>query len=325
MCYESIVFSLRRRLPSTLGFAALGHTVLAVALLEVRPRPRATRVIDEPIAIALEDPGPAASPAARVTEGTLAAPRAVLAEGAIVGAASPSATARAGSREESRVAPLDPDIAATAGPGFVTFGPVQRAPLDLGLESARSHLFPGAPSRASESKSAIERSLHEALMARDRGLGLGRASVLVSAAREAATSRRAPDVGVATFEIDCDAAGIVRHVNVDDRAWADVAPALVHAMSGKTVRMRTGARGLRAHVRVVAERAPPSGNGGTTRVGAVPDDVPGAGRACEGTGWSRRCVAGMPLGVTSAEHDSANAGAKASRVVHVQLLDETET
>lgn len=41
---------------------------------------------------------------------------------------------------------------------------------------------------------------------------------------------------------------------------------------------------------------------------------------CERCGWSRCRVAGMPLGVTSAEHDTA----KTTRVVHVQLLDETE-
>jgi len=283
-------------------------------------------VVAEPIAIALEDPAAPASPAPRVTEGTVAAARAVLAERVVAGAASPSAAARTGARDARAAAREDsgaPDIAATAGAGLFTFDPVQRARFDLGLGSA-ARLLPGPPRRASEGKSASDRSLREALTARDLGLGLGRASVLVSAAREAAASPLAPDVGVTTFEIDFDAAGMVRGAHVDDCAWTEVATALVHAMSGKTVRMRTGARGFRAHVRVVAERTSPSGNGGTTRVGAVPDDVPGAGKACEGTGWSRRCIAGMPLGVTSAEHDSANAGAKASRVVHVQLLDETE-
>ena len=152
-----------------------------------------------------------------------------------------------------------------------------------------------------------------------------RASVLVSAAREAASSPRAPDVGSVTLDIACDAGGVVRTARADDRAWNDVGAALIRAMSGKTVRVRDGSRGLRARLRIVAERTPPSGNGGSTSLGAVPDDVAGsANRACEGTGWTRRCVAGMPLGVTSAEHDSANAGAKTTRVVHVQLLDETE-
>jgi len=56
----------------------------------------------------------------------------------------------------------------------------------------------------------------------------------------------------------------------------------------------------------------------------VPDDVAGGGRVCEGTGVNRRCVAGMPLGVTSSNYDVSDIGAKPSRVVHVRLLSETE-
>ena len=302
------------RLRSTLALAVGGHLLIVVALRGVQPRAAAPVAAPEPIEVGLDD-RLAASALPSVAETTRP-----VAERA--GRGVMSAPARA--RDLVRTSGEAPVGLTTDAPAAWSFDPVQQhTAVDLGLGRNRPPATP-EPAAPRTEKSAVDRSLHDALGARDLGLGLGRASVLVSAAREAASSPRAPELGTVTFEIDCDASGTVRSAHADDRAWADVGAALIHAMSGKTVRVRAGARGLRAHLRIVAERAPPSGNGGSTTLGAVPDDVPGSEKACEGTGWTRRCVAGMPLGLTSAQHDSANVGARPSRVVRVQLLDETE-
>jgi hypothetical protein len=44
--------------------------------------------------------------------------------------------------------------------------------------------------------------------------------------------------------------------------------------------------------------------------------------ACEGEGSTRRCLAGMPVGVTSSVGDISNTGAQLFRIVHAQLLGE---
>jgi hypothetical protein len=171
---------------------------------------------------------------------------------------------------------------------------------------------------------AAERSMRDELAAHDLAIGLGRGGPLVSAAHEAASSPNAPDVGATTLEVDCDAAGAVVTARADDRVWGDVAKSLVRAMNGKTLRLRRDAHGMRVRLRVVAERTLPSGSRGSSSPGALPDDVPGGGKACDGEGITRRCVAGMPLGATNSQHDVSNAGAKRARSVHVHLLSESE-
>lgn len=319
-CYESRVIASPVRLRSTVALAVLAHVIVAASLLAVRVRGMASAlVIEAPIEIGVEvvevaDPEVAPSAGPATTRASGAAPHQPFALARPGSTPSPSATNAA-------------EVATTDGPATWSFDPVRaHSPVDLGLDPRKPLARmpgPGEPTRPQ--REAVDRALHGALSARDLGLGLGRASVLVSAAREAASSPRAPDVGAVTFDIACDAGGVVRTAHADDHAWNDVGAALILAMSGKTVRVREGSRGLRARLRIVAARTPPSGGGGSTNLGAVPDDVAGGNsRACEGTGWTRRCVAGMPLGVTSAEHDAANAGAKTTRVVHVQVLDETE-
>jgi hypothetical protein len=172
-----------------------------------------------------------------------------------------------------------------------------------------------------------DRILRDSLESHDRALGLGRGGPLVTAAREAASPAFAPEIGSATLEVEADAAGNVltaRAVaaSADWGAWNDVGRELVRRMAGKPLRLRDGARGLRARLRVIAEHSKPSGERGSSSPGALPDDVPGADSACEGVGAERRCVAGLPLGFSSSTQDLSNLGAHPIRVVRVQLLDE---
>lgn len=218
-----------------------------------------------------------------------------------------------------------------------SFDPLQRPAVDLGVGSHwRSVAGTGAgvaaaddepsvkTSDSRETARAIERSIRESLTARDVELGLGRAGPLVSAAHDAASSPEAPEIGTTILEVESDAAGNVVAIRSDDRAWSQVAAAVVRRMAGKPLRVRTGARGVRARVRIVAERALPAGGHTSASPGAVPDDVAGGSKACVGQGVTRRCIAGMPVGVTGSAGDTSNIGAHPTRVVHVQLVAENE-
>jgi len=116
----------------------------------------------------------------------------------------------------------------------------EHARIGLGLGAGDAA---GGASRAESAaeppaRSGVDRVLHDALAARDLGLGLGRASVLVSAARAAASSPRAPELGATTFAIECDATGTVRTAHADDRAWAAEGDALIHAMRARAAARR---------------------------------------------------------------------------------------
>jgi hypothetical protein len=199
--------------------------------------------------------------------------------------------------------------------------------MDLGIGSywksvvtASSASRPLPSAEESANNGDFARRLSDDMRAQDVALGHGIAGPLVSAAHDAASPNIAPDVGTATIEIESDASGqvVAAHV-VDasgDRArWDDVAERIRRSMADKRLRVPAGARGVRAHVRIVAERTLPSGERTSIHAGAAPDEV------CEGSGATRRCTAGMP-GAGGTWGDVTNIGAKRSRVVHVQLLDE---
>jgi hypothetical protein len=164
--------------------------------------------------------------------------------------------------------------------------------------------------------------MSDTLAQRDVALGLGRGGPLVTAAREAASAPDAP-LGTTILEVDWNASGSVVAARADDRAWGAVAAAIVRGMAGKPLRVRPGAGGMRARLRVVAELSLPAGTRGTSSPGAVPDDIAGGKlKVCEGEGATRRCLAGMPVGVTGSVADVSNFGASRLRVVHASLLSE---
>jgi hypothetical protein len=265
------------------------------------------------------------------------------APGSSVGIAGSEIAMAARSREETGPSSTEARVAMAEAPAstplwsFDPTDPARRTPSDLGIGSPRRTLFAEGVARAQggapdadagettrERARAIDRSMREMLTARDVALGLGHAGPLVSATHEAASSPGAPEIGATILEVDSDSAGTVIAARAEDHAWDGVASAVVRRMAGKAIRVPRGSRGLRARLHVVAEKALPSGSGGGSSLGAVPDDVPGGATACDGKGLNRRCVAGMPLGVTNAQHDTANVGAKPSRIVHVRSLGEAE-
>jgi len=315
-----------RRFPTTLAAALCAHAIAAVALAPTRaPRaPAAVLPAAEEIDVVTDEPAeppPATQPSS--SEGAIAR----IARRSAPRPADPAKVEPAASAVEPRGAPNDRgDVAVT-----------RRAPIDLGIGGRWTFgpLGSAAPSAAplAEAPSpsrALDRMLRDELTAHDRALGISPGNALLTAAKDAASPLLAPDVGAATLEIESDAAGRVVSASVvsgpaDAAAWGDVAREIVRLMSGKSLRLPRGARGLRTRLRISALRTPPSGKAGGTVAGAVPDDAPGTAggdRACEGTGASRKCVAGMPGGATATGEDLSNLGARAVRVVRAQLLDD---
>jgi hypothetical protein len=209
-------------------------------------------------------------------------------------------------------------------------------PLDLGIgtywRSVASSQGPApapapepAPNPDAPSAARIDRMLREGLDAHDRELGLSSSGPLVSAAHEAASPSIAPDVGAATFDIDSDASGhvVAAHVvsaSADAASWDDVARELVRLMGAKALRVTHDARGRRTRLRIVAERTLPSGTPYARGAGAV-NEADCAGKGSGPLGIGRKCATGMPSGA-SQTFDLADIGARASRIVRVQLVGE---
>ncbi len=314
----------------TLPVAASAHLALAAALITMRSPQRAAPPTETETLFELSDepPLPVPPPPPPSPPESLVAPAvsgATMARRSTPRAAWPDEPAQAGPATEGAAPPTAPSAAtwSLAAPGSLALG-VGDYWRHVALEGpAPSSTAPPPDARSAE----IDRVLRLGLASRDLELGLGSSGPLVTAAHEAASM--APDVGAATLDIDVDGTGRVvtaRVVTVsDDRAgWTAMAQEIVRIASGKSVHVGAGSRGVRARLRIVAERVPPAGTKRTSSAGAVPDDVAGGmdGKACEGEGAERKCVAGMPLGGTTTLGDLANLGAKAARIVHVTVLGE---
>ncbi len=320
------------RLPLSLVVALGVHAALASGFYAtVRPlaRESATGESGGELAIVTEETAPTVeTPAARNDE-ALPAP-ATSAARRLLGSAESRPADRQG--EGAGEPPLDvPRPSASADQTAAG----ARAPPNLGIGDYWKSVALGPPIAAPAddaprpSRPPLPTALQlirDSLSADDHARGLGAAGPLVAAAHEAASPSIAPDVGDALFDVVCDRDGQVVDVHVagasgDISAWSDVAREIAKTMASKRMHVPHGAAGVRARIRVRAERALPSGEQRAPTPGAVPDDAPGSEPQCAGKGWSRKCQGGMPVGA-STTFDISNIGARRSRIVHVQILSE---
>lgn len=310
------------------------HLALAAALVHARGERAPAQPASgnpETLFVLSEEPlSPPPPPLATSETAAIAAP----APAAIARQSAPTSTLPPdGPRSEPATPDGVPPLASSAAPWSLG----NAAPLALGVDDYWKHValegrapapstaLPLPPPRSVD----VDRILRSGLASHDQEIGLGASGPLVSAVHEAASM--APDVGSATLDIDVDAGGKVIaprvvSANADMAGWNAMAGEVVRIASSKTIHVPAGSHGIRARLRVVAERTLPSGTKRTAHPGAAPDDVPGGmdGHACEGEGAERRCTAGMPVGVTGTLGDLANIGARAARIVHVAVLGEAE-
>jgi hypothetical protein len=297
------------------------HAALAGALWGVRPPSTTHAALEADTAIVLEEERPqseSANPLPESSEPRREPTAGVVSQGFVPARIAPPVPG------PSSAPPETPD---TAAPSASTWSFSPTGPIDLRIGSSWKDVVtassaPRPPPSADEwvRGGDFARRLSDDMRAHDLATGHSIAGPLVTAAHEAASPRVAPDVGRATIEIDSDASGEVVAARVvdasTDRArWEDVAEQIRRSMAHKRLRVPSGARGVRAHVRIVAERTLPSGEHTSFDPAAAPEEV------CDRSGPTRRCGAGMP-GAGGTWGDVTNFGAKRSRIVHVQLLDE---
>ena len=291
------------RNPSFLGELAIEPALVEVATIEPATLPARER--------APEPDGPVASPAAA------RALRKVAREEPIAEDQAPEpGTATSGNATEAAWSlPTGP---VELGLGLRASGMASRA---TALAAAEGH---DGAARA-DAPVDVRRMLTEPLRERDAALGLGMSGPLVGAVRDAVRASFAIEPSEATLEVDVGEGGQVLSTRVvsstrEPLAWADIARELTASMAQRRLRVPMGARGMRASLRVVVTPNVPEG--ATTAPGAVPDDAPGGSKACEGSGLARRCVAGMPLGLSVTGGEIASAARSVLHKVRVEILGE---
>ncbi len=320
------------RLYSSLAAAAGVHGAIALALfalVRARTSVAGSAARTEPTFEISEEPRPAVALAPVESS---------------AGSSRTGAPPEARSRHAHPVEPSSPLVAVLAGQPADSEWSADRyvqaattAPaVDVGVGSYWKNVAASAPEQPmarddrSAEQRATDRILRDPLDALDEERGLGRAGPLVSAAHEAASSPSAPDEGSATYEVESNAEGRVTKVTLvspgpDRDGWSAVGRALEEALAAKSLRVPSGARGVRARVQIAAKRTLPAGEKRTYAPGAVRDDIAGTSegaKECVGEGMARKCTKGSPFGATGTWGDLSNVGQIRTRVVHVQILGE---
>jgi hypothetical protein len=215
-----------RGFPSALLAALCAHAAAALAVSFTRTSPATESIAQAPpesLFDVSEEPPPAPPSQAEEAAGPGVSPRGSRFTGPSRKQTAPAAGVA--ELDELPAAPADP---APAAPGA--------GPVDLGVGTYWKSVALGdaaqAPRAEAPAAPSLDQMLRDAMEEHDRAVGLGPEGPLVSAAHEAASPAIAPDVGTATFEVECDEHGggvtaRVVSIGADLAAWNDVARELV--------------------------------------------------------------------------------------------------
>lgn len=309
------------RLAVSLGIAVLAHAMAWGVMREPAARTTAPRAsVDASIdsiasmELAVVELLPA-SPVGAGGETTSPAPAAPVRPGRIAKSAAVAAPAASVAEAESQVGPSP--AASAAGEPVVR----PKIPSLIDLDSPGSHAFilpsaalgslggaPGGslggatePSKEVAAQKKLDAQLKGAVDAKDTENGSGFGGPVVSAAHAAAGG--ASVLGWATFDVATDALGAVTRVRLvdwggDERQWQGVEKDLGASLSGKKLRVPTGAAGVSVRVKIGAAMRLPSG--------ATKPFSPSVGP-----------------GTVGGEFDLADLGQKPKRMVSVQIVAES--
>jgi len=118
------------------------------------------------------------------------------------------------------------------------------------------------------------RTLHDALYARDVSLGLGADGPVLQALTSSAQASTAPVDGRAVFDVVVGSDGFVTSLTVSEGgfAWSGVAKDAFDAVRGKKARVPSGAKGVAIKVELTSRNLLPSGHSPKTQlsVGGIP-------------------------------------------------------
>jgi hypothetical protein len=233
------------------------------------------------------------------------------------------------SRAESKSSPdLEPHPA-SVGNGEATttiaIGPApggSAAPIALGIGGTRElnpflpkHDEP-APTTADDGKAA-ERSVKDALHARDREIGLTPEGPVLSALRDATYDSAAPPKGRAVFVAIVDKLGVVVDLRLGDgeaATWREVRERAVKTLASRKVTMR-GAGPVELRIEVVSQVTLPSGSEHhvSPAMSASKIEVPDSAKIGGG-------AADVVQSWTVGTFDLSDVGAKRRQVVHARVV-----
>ena len=268
--------------------------------VEVEPEPSA-----EPVEARPEEPVPAGVPPAASARPTTTASRSAPESAPSVPASSEPAPATSGAFVLPSGAPtrLSDEALGLAGRNrFIGAAPGsgrETAPVDDLSQEGPRNVAPG-----------VDRSMRDALDARDHDLGLDSAGPLVGAAETLTRGSDTPMNGTVVFEVRFDADGKVQDVRVIDAAgsrasWERLGAQFAANLRAHPIALRRKGHALTARIEVTSKWALPSGAAG--------------GRAITGPFTNV-----SPESVQAGAHfDVSDIGARPARVVHAHILGET--
>ncbi len=216
-----------------------------------------------------------------------------------------------------------PTVPATAASGPFTFSPTIAPSLasePLGMSGRNPFIGnlpdvpsgPAAPDTAAPEANVapgIQKSMHDALAARDHELGLDSGGPLVAIAEDATRPSDAPENSRAVFEVTIDANGDVTGVRVVDasqgrQAWDRIASRMGVTLRSRKIQLRGQhgqSKGLVVTLEVRSRFTLPSGaSGGIDPKAVVDGNAPGA----------------------QVGFDLSDIGAHATRNIHARILGE---
>jgi hypothetical protein len=237
----------------------------------------------------------------------------------------PATAARAMVRAPDRASPSESaepttQSPAESGSAFV-FNPTAPGFTNRSLGLDGHNMFLGgaerpdgaAPAEAPEANVApgVDRSMHDALQARDHALGLDVGGPLLAIAEELTRPSDTPMDGRAVIEITLDEGGAVTSVRVIDSAserssWDRLAADMAIALRSRRIALRTKGRGLVVTMEVSSRWTLPGGSP--------------AGHAVSGM-YARPGDDGAAVGA-GGHFDVSDIGARPHRDVHARILHE---
>jgi hypothetical protein len=200
------------------------------------------------------------------------------------------------------------------------------------------------PDPAARAARSVEKSINDALAAKDREIGLGSDGPVVSALERATYGSALSGNGTATFVARIDSSGRVSllqvlNVNGDHKGWSKVARRALATLSRRKLRVPQGAKGVELRIKVESRWALPSGAdpGLEVRMFGVPLKKGQGKRSSRisifepvakvekvlvpqpGGGSIEMPVPQMGVGVLGVAGDPSDIGAKPRRIVHAEV------
>ena len=309
---------LRREAGGVSG-ALLAHAALGLWLMRVGPLPNARLQLEEvtrPVDVELESvpvpqPEPEAPLAPTETATTTTTSSPALARTSPAGGGPTTAVIESAPAGSGVPAPEQPFVFnPTVNPSLANeaLGVGGRNPFLGNVPDVGGTPAPSAPAPEANVAPGIQKSLHDALAAKDHELGLDTGGPLVAIAEEATRPSDAPENSRAVFEVTIDANGDVTGIRVVDASqgrpqWDRVASRMGATLRSRRIPLRAKGKGIVVTLEVRSRFTLPSGSSNGVDLKPYADGTSAGGQV---------------------GFDLSDIGQHAKRDVHARVLSERQ-